>query len=174
VKNLKKVAILVENGFEDVELLYPYYRYQEAGYSVEVVGPKAGEVYSGKKGGSIKSTLTPEDVILDEYVAVVVPGGWAPDRMRTKPGLVQLVKDANVKGLVISAICHAAQLLVEADILRGKRLTCVRSVSTDVKNAGGIFVNKEVVVDGNLVTSRTPPDIPAWTRETLKVIKERK
>ena len=92
--------------------------------------------------------------------------------MRTKPGLVKLVKDADEKGLVIAAICHAAQLLVEADILRGRTLTCVRSVSTDVKNAGGNYVNQEVVVDGNLVTSRFPPDMPAWCRETLKVLKK--
>jgi protease I len=91
--------------------------------------------------------------------------------MRTKPGLVQLVQEADKKGLVIAAICHAAQLLVEADILQGKKLTCVRSVSTDVKNAGGEYLNQEVVVDGNLVTSRTPPDMPAWTRETLKLLK---
>lgn len=170
---MAKIAVLVENGFEDIELLYPYYRFQEAGYRVEVVGPEAGVVYSGKKGGSIKSTLTPEGVDLGEYAAVVVPGGWAPDRMRTKPGIVQLVRDANSKGLVIAAICHAAQLLVEADILRGRKLTCVSSVSTDVKNAGGEYLNQEVVVDGNLVTSRTPPDMPAWCRETLRVLESR-
>jgi len=170
---MAKIAVLVENGFEDIELLYPYYRSQEAGYRVEVVGPEAGVVYSGKKGGSIKSTLTPEDIDLGEYAAVVVPGGWAPDRMRTKPGIVQLIRDADSKGLVIAAICHAAQLLVEADILRGRKLTCVRSVSTDVKNAGGEYLNQEVVVDGNLVTSRTPPDMPAWCRETLRVLESR-
>jgi len=170
---MAKIAVLVENGFEDVELLYPYYRFQEAGYRVEVVGPEAGVVYSGKKGGSIKSTLTPEDIDLGEYAAVVVPGGWAPDRMRTKPSIVQLIRDADAKGLVIAAICHAAQLLVEADILRGRKLTCVRSVSTDVKNAGGEYLNQEVVVDGNLVTSRTPPDMPAWCRETLRVLESR-
>jgi protease I len=165
-----KIAVLVENGFEDIELLYPYYRYKEAGFEVEVIGPKSGETYKGKKGGSIKSTLIPEQVDLDQYVAVIVPGGWAPDRMRTKPELVKLVKEANKKGLVISAICHAAQLLIEADIIRGKKLTCFRSVSTDVKNAGGEYVNEEVVVDGNLVTSRFPLDIPAWCKETLKVL----
>jgi len=170
---MAKIAVLVENGFEDIELLYPYYRFQEAGYRVEVVGPEAGVVYSGKKGGSIKSTLTPGDIDLDEYAAVIVPGGWAPDRMRTKPGIVQLIRDADSKGLVIAAICHAAQLLVEADILRGRKLTCVRSVSTDVKNAGGEYLNQEVVVDGNLVTSRTPPDMPAWCRETLRVLESR-
>ena len=171
--NLAKVALLVENGFEDVELLYPYYRYQEAGFQVEVIGPQAGVVYEGKKGGSVQSTLAPEDIDLDEYVAVIVPGGWAPDRMRTKPGLVKLVKDADAKGLVVAAICHAAQLLVEADVVRGRKLTCVRSVSTDVKNAGGEYLNQEVVVDGNLVTSRFPPDIPAWCRETLKILENR-
>ncbi|MGD2142059.1 MAG: type 1 glutamine amidotransferase domain-containing protein [Candidatus Bathyarchaeota archaeon] len=165
-----KVAVLVENGFEDIELLYPYYRYQEAGFEVKVVGPKAGETYKGKKGGSIKSTISPEGVNLDEYAAIVIPGGWAPDRMRTKPGLVKLVKEANIRGLVISAICHAAQLLVEADIVRGKKLTCVKSVSTDVKNAGGEYVDEEVVVDDNLVTSRYPLDIPVWCRETLKIV----
>ncbi len=170
---MAKIAVLVENGFEDVELLYPYYRFQEAGYRVEVVGPEAGVVYSGKKGGSITSTLAPGDVDLDEYAAVIVPGGWAPDRMRTKPGLVQLVRDADAKGLVIAAICHAAQLLVEADILRGRKLTCFRAVITDVRNAGGEYLDQEVVVDGNLVTSRTPPDMPAWCRETLRVLESR-
>ncbi len=170
---MAKIAVLVENGFEDVELLYPYYRFQEAGYRVEVVGPEAGVVYSGKKGGSITSTLAPGDVDLDEYAAVIVPGGWAPDRMRTKPGLVQLVRDADSKGIVIAAICHAAQLLVEADILRGRKLTCFKAVITDVRNAGGEYLDQEVVVDGNLVTSRTPPDMPAWCRETLRVLKSR-
>ncbi len=88
--------------------------------------------------------------------------------MRTRPGLVKLVRDANEKGLVVAAICHAAQLLVEADVVRGKTLTCVRSVSTDVKNAGGNYVNEPVVVDGNLVTSRFPPDMPVWLPAILK------
>ena len=119
---LEKVIIVVENGFEDIELLYPYYRFQEAGYKVEVVGPKAKETYLGKKGGSIKSTAAPEDVNIDDYAAVIVPGGWAPDRMRTRPSMVKLVRDADERGLVIAAICHAAQLLVEADVVRGKWL----------------------------------------------------
>ncbi len=167
-----KAILLVENGFEDVELFYPYYRLQEAGYGVDVVGPKADEVYSGKKGGSIRSTASPEGLSLDDYAAVVVPGGWAPDRMRTRPSMVKLVKDADERGLVIGAICHAAQLLIEADIVRGRRLTCVRSVSTDVKNAGGDYVNEPVVVDGNLVTSRYPPDMPVWLPEILKLLEK--
>jgi len=169
---LKKVLLLVENGFEDVELLYPYYRFQEAGYKVEVVGPKAKETYEGKHGIPIKSTAAPEDIDLDEYAAIIVPGGRAPDRMRIRPGLVKLVRDAYDKGLVVAAICHGPQLLIEADVVRGKRLTCYRSVATDVKNAGGEYIDKAVVVDGNLVTSRFPPDLPIWCKETLKLLEK--
>jgi protease I len=165
---MDKAIILVDEGFEDVELLYPYYRLQEAGYEVDVVGPKAGMMYSGKKGGSIKSTKAPGDIDVNDYKALIIPGGWAPDRMRTKEEMVKLVKDADANGLVIGAICHAAQMLVEAEAVKGRRLTCVRSVSTDVKNAGGKYVDKPVVVDGKLVTSRTPPDMPLWLPAILK------
>jgi len=167
-QEMDKAIILVENGFEDVELLYPYYRLQEAGYEVEVVGPKANETYSGKKGGSIKSTKEPRDINVNDFKVLIIPGGWAPDRMRTKEEMVKLVKDADRSGLVIGAICHAAQLLIEADVVKGRRLTCVRNVSTDVKNAGGNYVNEPVVVDGNLVTSRFPPDMPAWLPAILE------
>lgn len=167
---MKKVLILVENGFEDAELLYPYYRFQEAGFKVEVVGPKAEETYEGKHGVPMRSTVAPDDINLDECAAVVVPGGCAPDRMRIRPGLVKLVRDAFDGGLVVAAICHGPQLLVEADVVRGKKLTCYRAVATDVKNAGGEYVDKAVVVDGNLVTSRFPPDLPHFCRETLKLL----
>jgi protease I len=167
---MAKAIILVENGFEDVELFYPYYRLMEAGFEVEVVGPKAEETYTGKKGGSITSTKAPEDVKVEDYRVVIIPGGWAPDRMRTRDSLVKLVREADAKGLVIGAICHAAQLLIEAEVVKGRRLTCVRSVSTDVKNAGGVYLNEPVVVDGNLVTSRFPPDMPVWMPAVLKLL----
>ncbi len=165
---MDRAIILVDNGFEDVELLYPYYRLQEAGYEVEVVGPDADETYSGKKGGSIKSTKEPGDIDVNDFRVLIIPGGWAPDRMRTKEEMVRLVRDADRSGLVIGAICHAAQLLIEAEVVEGRRLTCVRSVSTDVKNAGGVYVDEPVVVDGNLVTSRFPPDMPVWLPAILK------
>jgi len=159
---MNKAIVLVENGFEDIELLYPYYRLMEAGYKVDVVGPTSGETYKGKKGGSISSSKAPEEVDVTEYDVLIVPGGWAPDRMRTKENMVKLVKEADEHGLVIGAICHAAQLLIEAEIVKGRNLTCVKSVSTDVKNAGGRYTNEALVVDGNLVTSRYPADIPVW------------
>ena len=165
---MKKAIVLVENGFEDIELLYPYYRLMEAGYKIEVIGPIKAETYHGKKGGSITSTGSPDDIDLDDYQILIVPGGWAPDRMRTKEKIVDLVKKADQEGLVIGAICHAAQLLIEAEIVKGRELTCVRSVSTDVKNAGGIYLNEPVVIDGNLVTSRFPADIPLWMPKVLE------
>lgn len=169
---MEKVLILADNGFEDSELIYPYYRFQEAGYKVDVVGPKAKEIYTGKHGLTIKSDLSPEAVDIKDYVAVIIPGGRAPDHMRTNKGLVELVKKAFQGGKVIAAICHGPQLLIEAGIVKGRRATCYVSVATDLKNAGGIYEDKSVVVDGNLVTSRFPADLPNFCRETLKVLKK--
>ncbi len=169
---MEKVLILADNGFEDSELIYPYYRFQEAGYKVDVVGPKAKEIYTGKHGLTIKSDLSPEAVDIKDYVAVIIPGGRAPDHMRTNKGLVELVKKAFQGGKVIAAICHGPQLLIEAGIVKGRRVTCYVSVATDLKNAGGIYEDKSVVVDGNLVTSRFPADLPNFCRETLKVLKK--
>ncbi len=165
---MPKAIVLVENGFEDIELLYPYYRLLEAGYLVDIVGPTRDETYHGKKGATIKATKAPGEIQSEEYSILIIPGGWAPDRMRTKPELVKLVREANKKDLIIGAICHAAQLLVEADIIKGRKLTCVASVSTDVKNAGGKYSDQSLVVDGNLVTSRYPADIPEWMPAVLE------
>ena len=171
---MKKVLIFVENGFEDRELMIPYYRFQEAGYKVDIVGPKANITYNGEYGLTMKSDLSPEDVNIDDYAAIIIPGGRAPDRMRTNKGLVNLAKEASQKNKVIAAICHGPQLLIEADLVKGKRVTCYVSVSTDLKNAGGIYVDKSVVVDGNLVTSRFPADLPDFCRETLRLLGTKK
>jgi protease I len=167
---MEKVLLLAENGFEDRELMYPYYRFQEAGYQVVVVGPKAKETYNGEHGLSITSDLSPADVSIGDYGAVIVPGGRAPDRMRLNKGLVKLVKKAAESGKVIAAICHAAQLLIEADVVKGKKMTCYISVATDLRNAGAIYEDKSVVVDDKFVTSRFPADLPDFCREALKVI----
>jgi len=170
---MKKVLLLVDNGFEDRELMYPYYRFQEAGYKVDIVGPKAKVTYNGEHGLTIESDLSPKDVNIDDYVAIIIPGGRAPDRMRTNKGLVDLAKEASRKGKVIAAICHGPQLLIEAGVVKGKKATCYVSVSTDLKNAGGIYLDKSVVVDGNLVTSRFPADLPDFCREALKLLEKR-
>jgi len=170
---MEKVLLLTENGFEDRELMYPYYRFQEAGYQVIVVGPKAKETYNGEHGLTITSDLSSTDVNIDDYVAVIIPGGRAPDRMRLNKGLVKIIKEATMKEKVIAAICHGPQLLIEADVVKGKRMTCYMSVATDLKNAGGVYEDKPVVVDGNFVTSRFPADLPDFCRETLKVLRKK-
>jgi len=169
---MKKVMVLVENGFEDREFMYPYYRLQEAGYDVKIVGPRAKETYQGEHGLSVKSDFSPEEVKVDDYVAVVIPGGRAPDRMRINKGLVNLVKTAVEKGKVIAAICHDPQLLIEADVLKDKRATCYVSVATDLKNAGGIYEDKPLVVDGKLVTSRHPADLPQFCKAIVELLQE--
>ena len=139
-----------------------------------MVAPKAKEIYNGEHGLTITSDLSPEDVNLDEYVAVIIPGGRAPDRLRTDLGIVKLVKDAVQQQKVVAAICHGAQLLIEADVVKGKKMTCYKSVSTDLKNAGGIYQDSPVVVDDKFVTSRFPADLPDFCRETLKLLAKKK
>ena len=169
---LRKILFMVEEGFEDSEFLYPYYRLQEEGYKVEIVGPKAKEAYAGKHGVPIKSDLSPEEVNVDEYDAVIIPGATATDKMQINKGLVDIVKDAYRKGKVIAAVCHGPQMLIEADIIRGKKATCWKSVATDLKNAGATFIDAPAVVDGNIVTSRFPADLPKFCQETIKLLKK--
>ncbi|MDU4961046.1 MAG: type 1 glutamine amidotransferase domain-containing protein [Sporomusaceae bacterium] len=165
---MKKVLLFIENQFEDMEAMYPYYRLQEAGFGVDVAGPQASTVYKGKYGYPLTAGLAAASVKLDDYAAVILPGGQAPDKMRLQEAMVDLVREADRQGLVIGAICHGPQLLIEADIIRGRNLTCYRSILTDVLNAGGIYHDLEVIIDDNLITSRTPADLPAFMQEILK------
>lgn len=170
MKKLKKILILLEKGVEDSEFIYPYYRFQEEGFKMDIVAPQAKKEYVGKHGVPFISEFSPSDVDLNDYAAVIIPGGQAPDRMRIYPDMVQLVKEANVKGKVIAAVCHGPQMLIEADIVRGKTVTSWPSVRTDLRNAGGNVVDESSVVDGNLVTSRSPADLPDFCRATIKLL----
>jgi protease I len=167
---MAKVLMLTHDGVEDREMAYPYYRMQEAGYQVEVVGPQRGKTYTGGRGLPFTADLAPEDVRVDDYAAVIIPGGKAPDAMRTIPAMVNIVRDAVNKDKVVAAICHGPQMLIEADVLRGRRATCYVSVSTDLKNAGASYTDEPVVVDGNLVTSRMPGDLPAFCKATVELL----
>jgi protease I len=162
--------ILLENGVEDSEFIYPYYRFQEEGYKMDIVAPQAKKEYLGKRGMHFTSELSPREVEVEDYDAVVIPGGQAPDRMRIHRNLVELVIEANHLGKVIAAICHGPQMLIEADIVRGKTVTSWPSVRTDLRNAGGNVVDEASVVDGNLVTSRSPDDLPDFCRATIKLL----
>jgi protease I len=173
VKKLKKILILLERGVEDSEFIYPYYCFQEEGFKMDIVAPQAKKEYVGKHGVPFTSEFSPKEVDLDDYDAVIIPGGQAPDRMRIHPDLVQLVKEANRKCIVIAAVCHGPQMLIEADIVRGKTVTSWPSVRTDLKNAGAKVVDEPAVVDGNIVTSRSPDDLPEFCKATLKLLSKK-
>lgn len=166
---MAKVALLIDNDFEDMEALYPYYRLQEAGHTVIVIGPEHA-TYRSKHGYPLKSDKTPSEISIDEFKALIIPGGQAPDRMRTKPEMVGLVKKAFEKNLVVGSICHGAQMLIEANTLKGRRATCYISVKTDLINAGAMYLDSSVVIDGNLVTSREPKDLPDFGKTLIQML----
>jgi protease I len=167
---LKKILFFLEKGVEDSEFIYPYYRFQEEGFKMDIVAPQAKKEYVGKRGVTFTSEFSPNEIVIDDYDAVIIPGGQAPDRMRIHSDLVQLVKEANSKGKVIAAVCHGPQMLIEADIVRGKTVTSWPSVRTDLKNAGANVVDEASVVDGNIVTSRSLDDLPDFCKATLNLL----
>jgi protease I len=165
----KRVAILAEDVYEDLELLYPLYRLREAGAEVVVVGPEA-KTYTSKHGYPVTADRASADVNATSFDAVIVPGGYAPDKMRRDPHLVDLVRSACDEDKVVAAICHAGWMLAEADVCRGRTLTSVSAIKTDLINAGASWVDREVVQDGNLITSRTPADLPAFCRAIIEAM----
>lgn len=158
----KRVALLVEEQYQDLEVWVPYYRLLEAGAHVDLVGQKAGQVYKGKFGYPCPATASYADVSARSVDAVVVPGGFAPDFMRRYPEPARFVREAAKAGKVVASICHGAWLLCSADVLRGKTATCFFAIADDVKNAGARYVDEECVVDGRLITARKPEDLPAF------------
>ena len=166
----KRVAILAENMYQEMELWVPYYRLKEEGAEVQVVGAGGVKSYASKHGYPVNVDVQAEQVNAVEYDAVVVPGGFAPDLMRRSPAMVKLVREAFEHGKVVAAICHAGWMPVSAGILKGKRATSFFSIKDDLVNAGATWVDQEVVVDGNLITSRKPDDLPAFCREIVKAL----
>ena len=170
----KRVAVLAENMYEDLELWYPVFRLREAGAQVSVVAPTAGAVYKSKHGLEVKADLAAEGTKAKQFDAVVIPGGFAPDYMRRTQAMVDFVSDANAEGKVVAAICHAGSMLVSAKVLKGKTVTCYKSIKDDVINAGGKYVDRPVVRDGDLITSRVPDDLPAFCGEIISALSGRK
>jgi protease I len=167
----KKVIILAENNYQELELWYPFFRLKEEGAEVKVVGSGSGSTFTSKMGYPVTVDLLAEAVDITHYDGIVIPGGYAPDLMRRYPSMVQLVRDAHDQGKVIAAICHAGWMLVSAGILEGKRVTCFSAIRDDVINAGAEYLDQEVVRDGNLITSRMPDDLPAFCREIIQALK---
>ena len=167
----KKVAILVENMFNVFEFWYPYYRLKEAGAEVVVVGSGSAEVFTGKPATEAKVDVSAGQVSASDFDGMVIPGGYAPDIMRRYPKMVQLVKEMYEAGKVVAAVCHAGWMLASADILKGKTATSYFSIKDDMVHAGANWVDEEVVVDGNLITSRKPDDLPAFMRAIIAALK---
>ncbi|MHB1416410.1 MAG: type 1 glutamine amidotransferase domain-containing protein [Chloroflexota bacterium] len=163
----KKVAVLVENLYDEKELWYPTIRLKEEEAEVTLVGPAKGNTYESKHGMPATADVAAADVKGGDFDAVIIPGGYSPDHMRRTPAMVEFVKDANAKGKVIGAICHAGWMLVSADALRGKKATSFYSIKDDLVAAGAKWVDEEVVRDGNLVTSRNPNDLPVFCRTII-------
>ncbi len=168
----RRVAILAEDIYEDPEFWYPYYRLREAGATVIVVGSGSAETYHSKYGYPVMVDARADDVRAADLDAVIIPGGFAPDRLRRYPAVLKLVREAFDSGKVVAAICHAPWVLVSAGVLRGRTATSLPAIKDDVANAGAHWVDQEVVRDGNLITSRTPADLPAFCRTIIAALAE--
>jgi protease I len=163
-----RVAILVENQFEDSEFQIPHTALGQAGAEITVVGTRMNDEYHGKRGKvSIKPHATATEVRAEDFEAIVIPGGNAPDHMRMNPNVIRLVNDAIVHEKLIAAVCHGPQVLIEANQLHGKRITGYRAIRKDIENAGATYVNEPIVVDGNILTARQPSDLAMFTAMIL-------
>jgi protease I len=166
----KKVIILIEEMFNVFEFWYPYYRLKEEGVEVTVVGSGSAEVYTGKPGTQAKADVSADQVSAEEFDGIIIPGGYAPDMMRRYPAMIKLVKDIFNANKPVAAICHAGWMLVSAGILSGKRATSFFAIKDDLINAGAQWVDQEVVVDENLITSRVPDDLPAFMKAVINML----
>ncbi|MBW1936165.1 MAG: type 1 glutamine amidotransferase [Deltaproteobacteria bacterium] len=166
----KKVIILVEQMYNEFEFWYPYYRLKEAGVDVVVVGSGSASEYTSKSGLPCKVDLAANQVSGNDYDALIIPGGYAPDHMRRHPAMVKLVKDMFEAGKIVAAICHAGWMLASADILKGRTVTSFFAIKDDLLHAGAKWVDQEVVADGNLITSRKPDDLPAFMKAILAAL----
>jgi protease I len=165
-----RIAILVDNYYQEMEVWYPYYRFQEAGAEVVVVAAKAGETYTSKFGYPVVASRSYEDVDASGFEGVVIPGGYAPDVIRRYPAACRFVKEMDAQGRLVASICHGGWVLCSAGILKGRRATCFFAIKDDLVNAGALYEDAEVVVDRNLVTSRQPDDLPAFCRASIAVL----
>jgi protease I len=168
-KGQRKIAILVEKDYQDMEVWYPYLRLLEAGYEVVTIGTTQTS-YKGKYGYPIECATTIEKAHAKDFDAVVIPGGWAPDFLRLSPKVLKFVSDLDAEGKLVAAICHAGWVLVSAGILDGRRATSYIAIRDDMVNAGAKWEDSETVVDRNLITARTPNDLPAFMKAVLNFL----
>ena len=164
----KRIAILVEEQYQVLEVWYPYFRLKEDGFQVNLIGSGSKEAYGSKEGYPAKVDKAINEVDASQYDAVIIPGGFAPDFMRRTPLMASFIKKLHDQGKIVAAICHGGWMLVSAGILKGRRATCFFAIKDDLIAAGADYVDEEVVVDRNLITSRKPEDLPAFVVEIIK------
>jgi len=168
---MSKIAFLVDEMFEDSEFRVPYDRLRAAGNEIDIVGLEAGKQVDGKKQReAIRIEKAAHDVSERDYDALVIPGGYSPDHLRTDPDAVRLTREMITANKPVAAVCHGPWMLAEADVADGRQLTSWPSIRTDLVNAGARWVDREVVIDGNLITSRKPADLPAFSDAILHVL----
>jgi protease I len=168
----KRTAVLVEQMYQELELWYPVYRLREANCAVTLVGPEAGQTYPSKLGYPARSDRAARDVGPDDFDALIIPGGFAPDYMRRCEPMVRLASGMAEQGKIVAAICHGPWLLCSTQALKGRKATCFFSIKDDVTNAGARYVDAEVVRDGPVITSRKPDDLPAFTQAIVQALLE--
>jgi protease I len=160
----KKVIALVEHEVEDLELWYPVLRLREEGATVHLIGPKAKETYTGKYGVPVETDYAFSDIQADDYDAILVPGGWAPDKLRRYPEVLEMVRHMDQHRKPIGQICHAGWVLISAKILKGRKVTSTPGIKDDMENAGATWVDEAVIIDEHIVSSRRPPDLPPYAK----------
>ncbi|MFP4547287.1 MAG: type 1 glutamine amidotransferase domain-containing protein [Fidelibacterota bacterium] len=166
---MKKIAVIIDDMFEDIEYTAPVEAYKKAGHSVINIGLETGKIVTGKKNNTpVTVDKSIDNVSAEDFDALLIPGGYSPDRLRAHEKPVKFVRDFVNSGKPVFLICHAAQLPITADVLKGRTLTGYKSIIQDIKNAGANFVDKEVVVDDNLVSSRHPGDMDAFIEKSLE------
>lgn len=166
-----KALIISADNFEDSELLFPLYRLLEEGFQVDIASVHRGEL-KGKHGYEVTANKDLAEIVSDEYALLILPGGRAPEAVRKEKAALTIARHFFEKNKPVSAICHGPQTLITAGLLRGRHVTCYQSVAQEVKDAGAVYEDSEVVVDRNLVTSRQPSDLPAFMRETMKLLRK--
>jgi len=168
----KRIAILAEEDFEDAELMEPLRAMKDAGASVLIVGSGSKRSYKGKRGSAeVTADTTADKVEASQFDVIIVPGGYAPDKMRLHQPMIDLVRKAHAAGKIIAAVCHGPQLLISAGIVKGRRVTSWPSVAVDLKNAGAVWVDEPMVRDGNIITSRKPADLPQFNKAIIEALR---
>jgi len=167
------IICLLDDEFEDLELWYPVYRTRETGATVQFAGPKKGAEHIGKYGVPAVADLSFDELDADTIDGLLVPGGWAPDKLRRYPKVLEVVQQLNAQHKPIGQICHAGWVLISAKILQGRTVTSTPGIRDDMENAGAIWLDEPVVVDGNLISARRPPDLPPYAQAFVQALEQR-